>query len=244
MYLCRLISLSNPNYNNYIMKNHFFTLFAAAAIILGSCNGNGSRVTTLSNEIDSVSYAIGVSFGNQLKMSGMEEVNTSILASAMKDLFDGEEPIFDEVEANMILNKYFNMLHYSYNLEEGEQFLEENKMRDEVVTTESGLQYIVLEEGSGPKPGYEDEVVVHYTGTLIDGSVFDSSHDRGEPAQFRLANVIEGWTEVLQLMPVGSKWKVFIPQELAYGANPRQGGAIEPFMMLIFEIELIDIVED
>lgn len=226
------------------MKNYLIALITGAAFILGSCNGTGSRDTELSNEIDSVSYAIGVSFGNQLKMSGMETVNANILAQAMQDMFEEKDPVFDEVEANMILNRYFNMLHYSENLEEGEEFLRENKLREDVVTTESGLQYVVIEEGGGPIPEYDDEVVVHYTGTLIDGTEFDSSVERGEPAQFKLSNVIDGWTEVLQLMPVGSKWRVFIPQELAYGANPRQGGPIEPFSMLIFEIELIDIVEE
>ncbi len=177
-------------------------------------------------------------------MSGMETVNADILAQAIQDMFEDKDPAFDEVEANMIVNRYFNMLHYRENLEEGEEFLRENKLREDVVTTESGLQYVVIEEGDGPIPEYDDEVVVHYTGTLIDGTQFDSSVERGEPAQFKLSNVIEGWTEVLQLMPVGSKWRVFIPQELAYGANPRQGGPIEPFSMLIFEIELIDIAEE
>lgn len=226
------------------MKNFLIAFITGAIFILGSCNGTGSRDTEFSNEIDSVSYAIGVSFGNQLKMSGMETVNADILAQAIQDMFEDKDPAFDEVEANMILNRYFNMLHYRENLEEGEEFLRENKLREDVVTTESGLQYVVIEEGDGPIPEYDDEVVVHYTGTLIDGTQFDSSVERGEPAQFKLSNVIEGWTEVLQLMPVGSKWRVFIPQELAYGANPRQGGPIEPFSMLIFEIELIDIAEE
>jgi len=219
---------------------------AAATFIITSCDGTGmgGGSKNLDSEIDSVSYAIGISFGNQLKMSGMEELNAELVAEAMREVFAEEDHVFDEMEANNILNSYFNMMHYSENLEEGEEFLEENKLKEDVVTTESGLQYKILEEGDGPVPTFEDEVIVHYTGTLIDGTVFDSSHERGEPAQFMPGNVIEGWTEALQMMPVGSKWRVFIPQELAYGANPRQDGPIEPFMTLIFDIELIDIVRE
>jgi FKBP-type peptidyl-prolyl cis-trans isomerase len=126
-------------------------------------------------------------------------------------------------------------------LEEGIAFLEKNKERKGVITTESGLQYEILVEGDGPKPTDTSSVTVHYHGTLIDGTVFDSSVERGQPASFGVNQVIAGWTEVLQLMPVGSKWKVFIPSEIAYGANPRPGGAIKPNMALIFEIELISI---
>ncbi len=126
-------------------------------------------------------------------------------------------------------------------LEEGISFLEENKKRKGVTTTESGLQYEVLVEGDGPKPTETSSVTVHYHGTLIDGTVFDSSVERGEPAKFGVTQVIAGWTEALQLMPVGSKWKVYLPTEIAYGANPRPGGPIKPNMALIFEIELISI---
>lgn len=124
---------------------------------------------------------------------------------------------------------------------ESEKFLADNMIRQGVNVTESGLQYEILVEGNGEKPTSESQVTVHYHGTLLDGTVFDSSVDRGEPASFGVGQVIRGWTEVLQLMPTGSKWKVFIPSELAYGANPRPGGAIKPHMALIFEIELISI---
>jgi FKBP-type peptidyl-prolyl cis-trans isomerase len=126
---------------------------------------------------------------------------------------------------------------------EGEKFMETNKTAEGVQTTDSGLQYIVLNEGSGEKPTETSRVKVHYHGTLIDGTVFDSSVERGEPAEFGVNQVIKGWTEGLQLMSVGSKYKFFIPQDLAYGAFPRQGGAIKPFMPLIFEVELLEIVK-
>ena len=123
----------------------------------------------------------------------------------------------------------------------GEKFLEENKIKPDVKTTASGLQYLVMKEGTGEKPTAVSKVKVHYHGTLIDGTVFDSSVDRGEPAEFGVSQVIKGWTEGLQLMPVGSKYKFFIPQDLAYGAFPRQGGPIKPFSTLVFEVELLGI---
>jgi FKBP-type peptidyl-prolyl cis-trans isomerase FklB len=124
----------------------------------------------------------------------------------------------------------------------GEAFLEENKKRTEVITTSSGLQYEVLTEGNGQTPGKNDTVKVHYEGTLIDGTVFDSSYKRGNPASFGVHQVIPGWTEALQLMPVGAKYRLYIPQELAYGANPHPGGAIQPFSALLFDVELIEIL--
>ena len=126
---------------------------------------------------------------------------------------------------------------------EGEKYLEDNKSVNGVQVTESGFQYIVLKEGSGEKPSEISKVKVHYHGTLIDGTVFDSSVDRGTPAEFGVNRVIKGWTEGLQLMNVGAKYKFFIPQELAYGANPRKGGKILPFSTLIFEVELLEIIK-
>jgi len=129
------------------------------------------------------------------------------------------------------------------NKEDGEKFLAENKTKDGVVTTDSGLQYIVLKEGSGVKPTSESRVKVHYHGTLIDGTVFDSSVDRGNPTEFGVTQVIKGWTDGLQIMAVGSKYIFFIPSDLAYGANPRPGGVIKPNATLIFDVELLGIVE-
>ena len=226
-------------------KNFFYaSLVIAFGFAFTSC-GQGEKISTnLDTENDSISYAIGVTFGSSLQMSGLEEINPSAIAMAIQQIFDGDSTIMNPEQANMMLNDYFTNLQFSGNLEEGETFLAENQLKDGITTTESGVQYEIIEMGDGPTPELDDEVVVHYTGTLIDGTVFDSSVERGEPAQFELNRVIPGWTEALQLMPVGSKWKIYIPQELAYGAQPRQGGVIEPYMTLIFEVELIEIVEE
>jgi FKBP-type peptidyl-prolyl cis-trans isomerase FklB len=215
--------------------------FLMIAFAFSSCGQSEKISTSLKTQNDSISYAIGVTFGSSLQMSGLEDINPSAIAMAIQEIFDGKETIMNPEEANMMLNDYFTKLQFGEHLEDGKNFLAQNKLKEGVSTTESGLQYEVIKEGDGPKPAIDDEVVVHYTGSLIDGTVFDSSVERGEPAQFELDRVITGWTEVLQLMPVGSKWRVYIPQELAYGANPRQGGVIEPYMMLIFEIELLEI---
>ncbi len=218
------------------------SVFFVTAAVFSSCGQDDEIHTNLDTDIDTLSYALGLTFGSSLQQGGLEDVNLEALAMAIQHLFDDSTLEFDPQEANLIINDYFAQIHFGENLEEGEEFLAENRLREEVTTTESGIQYEVIEMGDGPKPSSDDEVLVHYEGTLIDGTVFDSSYERDEPAQFVLSQVIPGWTEVMQLMPVGSKWKVYIPQELAYGANPRQGGAIEPYMMLIFEIELLDIV--
>ncbi len=222
----------------------FLTLFLVSAVVFSSCGQIGNSRSELKTESDTISYAIGVTFGSSLLMSGLEDINPNAIALAIQEIIEGKSTIFNPDEANMLINDYFTNLQYGENLEIGESFLAENKLKEGVTTTESGIQYEVITMGDGPRPGVEDEVVVHYKGTLIDGTVFDSSYQRDEPAQFVLNQVIPGWTEALQLMPVGSKWKLYIPQELAYGANPRQGGAIEPYMMLIFEVELLDIVSE
>jgi FKBP-type peptidyl-prolyl cis-trans isomerase len=220
------------------------TVFFTLSFAFNSCGQSEKISTSLKTENDSISYAFGVSLGYNLHMNlGMEEINAHAFAMALQEIFAGDTPVLDAQEANMMINDYLTKQQFGENLEEGKKFLAENKLKVGITTTESGIQYEVITMGSGPKPAVDDEVVVHYTGTIIDGTVFDSSVERGEPAQFRLDRVIPGWTEALQLMPVGSKWKIYIPQELAYGANPRQGGMIEPYMMLIFEVELLDIVE-
>jgi FKBP-type peptidyl-prolyl cis-trans isomerase len=173
----------------------------------------------------------------------MKDLNIDALSQGLKDVINGVDTI-DMNNVNTILNGYMRKLEAAESqkyLEEGEKFLAKNKERSEVKTTESGLQYEVLKEGTGPKPVATDEVTVHYHGTLIDGTVFDSSVDRGEPATFPLNRVISGWTEGLQLMSVGSKYKFYIPSNLAYGQRPRPGGPIKPNMALIFEVELISI---
>jgi FKBP-type peptidyl-prolyl cis-trans isomerase len=220
----------------------FLTIFFATAFAVSSC-GQNKISTDLRTENDSISYAIGITFGSSLQMSGLEDINPHAIAMAIQEIWEGEQTIMTPDEANMRLNDYFTRLQFGENLEEGENFLRENRLRDEVSETASGIQYEIIEKGNGPRPSSTDEVVVHYRGTLIDGTQFDSSYDRGEPAQFRLDRVIPGWTESLQLMPVGSKWKIYIPHNLAYGANPRPGGIIEPYMTLVFDVELLEIIE-
>ena len=166
--------------------------------------------------------------------------------AAVKDVYGEQDLKISEVEAQGVLQAFFTKGVERVgddNLKEGLDFLEANKSKKGVVTTESGLQYTIMKDAEGAKPVATDKVMVHYHGTLLDGTVFDSSVDRGEPIDFPLNGVIPGWTEGVQLMPVGSKYKFFIPSELAYGANPRAGGPIGPNMVLIFEVELIEIMK-
>jgi FKBP-type peptidyl-prolyl cis-trans isomerase FklB len=198
----------------------------------------------MQTELEKVSYAVGISIAESLKNQNLEGVDTQILAEAMNDIFNGNELKLSSQEANDSIQTYLDNKRneaFAQVKSEGELFLLANRTKEGIQSTSSGLQYQVLKEGSGRTPGSTDTVTVHYHGTLIDGTVFDSSVQRGTPASFGVHQVIPGWTEALQLMSVGSKYKLFIPQELAYGANPHPGGAIKPFSALIFEVELIDI---
>ena len=193
--------------------------------------------------MDKISYALGLSLGNNLLQSGIKSLDYQQLAKAIQDVFEKKEPEITYQEAQAILNDFFQSLQEkqnSRNIEEGKAFLAENAKRKEVTTLPSGLQYEIIQKGEGPTPKASDTVEVHYHGTLIDGNVFDSSVLRGEPAVFGVTQVIQGWVEALQLMPVGSKWKLFIPSDLAYGANGA-GQAIGPHTALVFEVELLGI---
>ncbi len=204
-----------------------------------------SAQINLKNQIDSVSYSLGADIGSNLKKSGAENMNLDIFILAMKDAMSGKKQLISEQEQMQIIRGYFQSLQskkYGKNKTEGEAFLNANKSKEGVKVTESGLQYIVLKEGSGEKPTIDSRVKTHYKGTLIDGTVFDSSYDRGEPAVFPITGVIKGWTEALQLMPVGSKWKIFIPANLAY-AERGAGADIGPNATIIFEVELLEIVK-
>jgi len=198
----------------------------------------------MTDEMKAVSYCIGMSVGASLKQQNLGEISPEIASEAIKDTFEGNEMKYSQEEADGIIQKYLQGAmekKFEANKSIGEGFLAENAERDEVTKTASGLQYEVITEGEGDKPGPTSHVTVHYHGTLLDGTVFDSSMQRGEPASFGVNQVIPGWTEALQLMSKGSKYRLYIPQELAYGANPHPGGAIEPFMTLIFDVELIEI---
>jgi FKBP-type peptidyl-prolyl cis-trans isomerase FklB len=193
--------------------------------------------------MDSLSYSLGVLVAQNLKSQGFEDLDANVMASAIQDVLTDQDLKIDVQQANAEVQAYMQAkqaAQFSENKEAGEAFLKENALRGNVVTTESGLQYEVLKPGSGAKPGATSNVTVHYHGTLIDGTVFDSSVNRGTPASFGLNQVIKGWTEGLQLMSTGAKYKFFIPYSLGYGEQAA-GQAIKPFSTLIFEVELIKI---
>ncbi len=207
-------------------------------------NSQGDSNIELTTKEDTVFYSLGVSIGNNMKSLSLEDVNTDILSQGLSDMINDKELAIAPEQAEMILQKYFNDLQVKKNeknKKDGEEFLAKNKEKEGVITLESGLQYKILKSGNGKQATKNSVVTVNYHGTLIDGTVFDSSVDRGEPAQFPVTGVIQGWQEIIPMMRVGDKWKVFIPQELAYGERVRPGGPIEPYMALIFEIELLDV---
>ncbi len=201
-------------------------------------------------ELDKLSYALGLSMGNNFRASGIQEINVQDFTDGVAAVFYGSEPKMTYDEAKAEIQRFFTDLQSrqeeankkmaDVNAQAGAAFLEENGKRVEVKTTASGLQYEVVKEGEGECPGPHDKVTVHYEGRLIDGTVFDSSVERGEPATFGVTQVIPGWVEALQLMKVGAKWRLFIPSALAYGPQGA-GGIIGPNQTLIFDVELIKI---
>ena len=193
---------------------------------------------------DSLSYAIGVQVATYYKMQGVEKINNEYLNKAFNDVFNNKPLLIKEEECNMNIQQKlqeFMTKKISVAKEAGTKFLEENKKRPGVVTLPSGLQYEIITKGTGPVPKATDTVKAHYTGSLLDGTEFDNSYKRGEALTIPVSSVIKGWVEALQLMPVGSKWKLFIPSDLAYG-DRGAGGAIPGGSALIFEIELLSIV--
>ena len=197
------------------------------------------------NELkEKVSYAVGMSIAESLKSQKLDKLDLNMLKNGIEDVFENNTFKVNPSEANELIKSYMdeaNNAAYGENKQKGIDYLKENQKRSEIKTTESGLQYEILTEAEGARPSSTDNVTVHYHGTLIDGTVFDSSVERGTPASFGVHRVIPGWTEALQLMNVGSKYRLHIPQELAYGANPHPGGPIEPFSALIFDVELLSI---
>ncbi len=196
------------------------------------------------HHLDQVSYCLGLSIASNLISSGVKTINAEAFNDAMTTVFKGEMPEITPDEANKILQEYFEKIQSekgSRAKAAGEKFLAENKTKEGVVTLKSGLQYKVLKEGKGTQPKATDTVKCHYEGRLIDGSVFDSSIRRNEPAEFPVNGVIAGWVEALQLMHVGSKWQLYIPSDQAYGKRGA-GAAIGPNETLIFEVELLDIL--
>lgn len=203
---------------------------------------------SVKNEIDSVSYLLGVAIATNIS-NDLKEGNTELILKGMRDKLTGNSELISD-PTNQVLNSFFQKKQHDKKQQEeqlgqlakaeGEKFLQENKKNKKVKVTPSGLQYEILKEGKGEKPTETSQVKVHYHGTTIDGKVFDSSVDRGEPIVFGLNQVIKGWTEGVQLMPIGSKFKFYIPQELAYGENA-PSPAIKPYSTLIFEVELLGI---
>lgn len=196
------------------------------------------------NQIDKFSYAIGLGIGQNLLSMGARGINVDDFSRAVSDVLNANETAISHAEAREIVNQYFKELEAKMsaeNIEKGKAFLEENKNKPNVVTLPSGLQYEVLTEGNGKKPKATDQVKCHYEGTLIDGTLFDSSIKRGQPAVFGVNQVIPGWVEALQLMSEGAKWKLYIPAELGYGAQGA-GEMIPPHSALVFDVELIEVL--
>ena len=192
--------------------------------------------------MDKLSYALGLSMGQNFKGSGIQNINADDFADALRAVYEDKEKKMSYDEAKKVVQDFFTELEANagaMNEELGKKFLEQNAKQEGVKVTESGLQYLVLKEGNGVKPGPEDAVTVHYTGRLIDGTVFDSSVERGEPATFAVGQVIPGWVEGLQLMSEGAAWRLFIPSNLAYG--PHGTGPIQPNSTLIFDVQLIKV---
>ena len=206
----------------------------------------------LKNTDDSVSYAIGLNAAYFFKQQNVKNINAALVSKAINDVMKNGKPLINEQQMNAVLmacvnkgqaeNNKLNAAKAEASKKEGAAFLAENKTKPGVIELPSGLQYMVLKEGNGPKPALTDKVKCHYHGTLINGKVFESSVERGQPVDFNVNGVIPGWTEALQLMPVGSKWRLFVPSNLAYGDN-QQGPEIKPGSTLIFDVELLEIVK-
>ena len=233
------------------MKFSAIAVLCMCFIAMQACSGEKPKEgeTMLKSQKDKVSYGIGVQIGKNLSQQKID-IDTKILAEALKAAFSGAKLSMTDEEISQTMQQFQTEMMAKQEAEaknaggearkKGEAFLAENKKKAGVMTTASGLQYMVIKEGAGPMPKAEQTVSVHYTGTLLDGKKFDSSVDRGTPAEFPVGGVIKGWTEALQLMKVGSKWKLFIPTDLAYGDRGAPG-AIGPGEVLVFEVELLAI---
>ena len=216
----------------------------ATATHAGGATKAGTTIA-LKTMQDSLSYAIGLSVANFYKQMNITNINSAMVTRAINDVNRKTALLMNEQQANSCISNFVQMAKAeksSGNKKVGIAFLAANKTKPGVVTLPSGLQYQIMKAGTGPKPGPTDKVKVHYHGTLIDGKVFDSSIERGEPIEIGVNGVISGWTEALQLMPVGSKWKLFIPSELGYG-DQQAGPMIAPGSTLIFDVELLDIIK-
>ena len=217
-------------------------LIVSVALILGACTDNNTYKKP-ETEMEKVSYSLGINMASSVKAQGLDTVDANAVAKAFNDVFEGNDLDISEEESMTILQDFFTKMQSERTAkasEAGVAYLTENGAKEGVTTTESGLQYEVITSGDGEKPTAADQVTVHYHGMLTDGTVFDSSVDRGQPSSFGVTQVIKGWIEALQLMSVGDKWKLTIPADLAYGDQGR-GGMIGPGATLVFEVELLGI---
>lgn len=199
---------------------------------------------SIENQVEKFSYAIGLSLASNLLQSGIKTIELKQLFEAIEDVMEGRQPKISPQEANQVIEEYFKNKQANEGAENakvGETFLANNKNKEGITELESGLQYEILTKGNGNTPKATDKVKCHYHGTLVDGTVFDSSVQRGQPAEFPVNGVIKGWIEALQMMPTGSKWRLYVPPHLAYG-DQGAGGVIGPKATLIFDVELIDII--
>jgi len=215
---------------------------AALCLMLLACQGNTQEKAQLKTQKDSVSYAIGHDIAKNLKKQSFD-IDPDILAKGLKDVMTDVKPALNDTQSQAAIMSYQQHMmnvQSEKNKAAGDAFLAENKKKDGVVTLPSGLQYKVEKMGTGKKPKAEETVTVHYIGKLVDGTEFDNSYKRGEPATFPVNGVVKGWTEGLQLMPVGSKWTLYLPPDLAYGERGA-GQVIPPNATLIFEVELVSI---
>lgn len=237
------------------MKKIIITLFAGI-FLLSSCDNNKSNARVeLNSNVDSVSYALGANFGSnvlrQIKSAGDTLLNYDAMVSGFAEALKDQEVAIDDTEGSVIINAYMKQKDaerkeaekevFAKNISEGEAFFAENKNIEGVIETESGLQYKVITMGTGELPLDGDVVKINYEGTLLNGEIFQSSYEQGEPIVYNINGFIPGWTEGLKLMPVGSKFMLYIPYNLAYNENPPPGSIIEPFSSLIFTVELLGI---
>jgi FKBP-type peptidyl-prolyl cis-trans isomerase len=231
------------------MKTYTLSIVAAAiGMMATSCSQKMNELGSLENTVDSVSYAIGLNVGQNLKQNKAGDLNYDALRKGIEDMLTNDSNLAISKEVSMTLMQEYFMNRFNEeanaNLEKAKQWLETNKSKEGVVSLESGTQYRILRQGDGPIPTEEDQILAHYTGMLIDGKVFDSSVERGEPLKFVLGEMIPGWKEAITKMPVGSKWELFIPPQLAYGESGTRDGSIPPNAVLIFEVELLDIIKN
>jgi FKBP-type peptidyl-prolyl cis-trans isomerase FklB len=209
-----------------------------------ACNGQkGKANLEMKSKADSVAYAIGASIGGSMKKDGLDSLNLDILKQGLKAAINGDSLLIDQMKSQMVIQTFLQDKQHAKgeaNLAIGKKFLDENRKKEGVKELPDGLQYLVMKEGTGPMPTATDTVVVHYHGTLIDGTVFDSSVEKGQPATYPVNGFIQGWIEALQMMKVGSKWKLFVPPSLAYGERGN-GPKVPGNSTLIFEMELLSI---